>query len=97
MTELHRIVIRRRVAVFRNWAHCYETGPQACIDALEDYFVRNKDDRRFRVENPRRAAEEFLELLRGYSHLKMLLGIEKAPSARDIDARIDSAVRHVLV
>jgi TetR/AcrR family transcriptional repressor of mexJK operon len=74
----------------------YETGPQACIDALEDYFVRHKGDRRFKVENPRRSAEEFLELLRGYSHLKMLLGIEKAPSARDIEARIESAVRHVM-
>ena len=49
-----------------------------------------------RSQNPRRSAEEFLELLRGYSHLKMLLGIEKAPSARDIEARIDSAVKHVL-
>ena len=50
-----------------------------------------------RSSDPRRAAEEFLELLRGYSHLKMLLGIEKAPSARDIEARIDSAVQHVMV
>lgn len=96
-TELHRIVIAESRRFPKLGALFYETGPQACIDALGDYFVRNKDDRRFRVENPRRAAEEFLELLRGYSHLKMLLGIEKAPSARDIDARIDSAVRHVLV
>jgi hypothetical protein len=96
-TELHRIVIAESRRFPKLGLLFYETGPKACIDALEDYFIRNKDDRRFRVENPRRAAEEFLELLRGYSHLKMLLGIEKAPSARDIDARIDSAVKHVLV
>jgi TetR/AcrR family transcriptional repressor of mexJK operon len=94
--ELHRIVIAESRRFPKLGRLFYKTGPQACIDALEDYFVRNKNDRRFRIENPRRAAEEFLELLRGYSHLKMLLGIEKAPSARDIDARIDSAVRHVL-
>jgi TetR/AcrR family transcriptional repressor of mexJK operon len=94
--ELHRIVIAESRRFPKLGALFYETGPQACIDALEDYFVRHKGDRRFKVENPRRSAEEFLELLRGYSHLKMLLGIEKAPSARDIEARIESAVRHVM-
>lgn len=94
--ELHRIVIAESRRFPKLGKLFYETGPQACIDALEDYFVRNKRDRRLKVQNPRRSAEEFLELLRGYSHLKMLLGIEKAPSARDIEARIDSAVRHVL-
>jgi len=94
--ELHRIVIAESRRFPKLGRLFYQNGPQACIDALEAYFVRNKDDRRLKVENPRRAAEEFLELLRGYSHLKMLLGIEKAPSARDIDARIDSAVKHVL-
>jgi TetR/AcrR family transcriptional repressor of mexJK operon len=94
--ELHRIVIAESRRFPKLGRLFYETGPQACIDALEDYFVRHKIDRRFKVENPRRSAEEFLELLRGYSHLKMLLGIDKAPSKRDIDARIESAVRHVL-
>jgi TetR/AcrR family transcriptional repressor of mexJK operon len=95
-TELHRIVIAESRRFPKLGALFYETGPQACIDALEDYFVRNKGDRRLKVENPRRSAEEFLELLRGYSHLKMLLGIDKAPPARDIEARIESAVRHVM-
>jgi TetR/AcrR family transcriptional repressor of mexJK operon len=95
-TELHRIVIAESRRFPKLGALFYETGPQACIDALEDYLIRHRQDRRFRVEDPRRSAEEFLELLRGYSHLKMLLGIEKAPSSRDIDARIESAVRHVM-
>lgn len=95
-TELHRIVIAESRRFPKLGALFYETGPQACIDALEDYLIGHRQDRRFRVEDPRRSAEEFLELLRGYSHLKMLLGIEKAPSSRDIDARIESAVRHVM-
>ena len=95
--ELHRIVIAESRRFPKLGKLFYRTGPQACIDALEAYFVRHKGDRRFKVDHPRRTAEEFLELLRGYSHLKMLLGIEKSPSVRDIDARIDSAVRHVLV
>lgn len=96
-TELHRIVIAESRRFPKLGVLFYDTGPRACIDALEEYFVRHGDDRRFKVSDPRRSAEEFLELLRGYSHLKMLLGIENAPSAHDIDARIESAVRHVLI
>lgn len=96
-TELHRIVIAESRRFPKLGRLFYDTGPQACIDALESYFIRHRDDPALKVTDPRRAAEEFLELLRGYAHLKMLLGIDKAPAARDIDARIDSAVRHVMV
>lgn len=96
-TELHRIVIAESRRFPKLGRLFYETGPQACIDALEDYFRRHRDDPELKVADPRRAAEEFLELLRGYSHLKMLLGIEKGPQAEEIDERIESAVRHVMV
>ena len=95
--ELHRIVIAESRRFPKLGRLFYQTGPQACIDALESYFIRHRNEPALKVTDPRRAAEEFLELLRGYSHLKMLLGIDKAPSARDIEARIDSAVRHVMV
>jgi TetR/AcrR family transcriptional repressor of mexJK operon len=58
--------------------------------------VRHKGNPSLKVADPRRSAEEFLELLRGYSHLKMLLGIEKRPSKRDVDVRIERAVQHIL-
>jgi TetR/AcrR family transcriptional repressor of mexJK operon len=95
--ELHRIVIAECRRFPKLGRLFYETGPQSCIDSLEAYFVRHRNDQMLKVSDPHRAAEEFLELLRGYSHLKMLLGIDKAPSARDIEARIESAVRHVMV
>ena len=72
-------------------------GRRSCIDALVGYFERNRNDPRFRITDPLRAAEEFLELLRGYAHLRVLLKIESGPSRREIAARIDGAVRHVLV
>ncbi|MGD9922524.1 MAG: TetR/AcrR family transcriptional regulator [Pseudorhodoplanes sp.] len=95
--ELHRIVIAECRRFPKLGRLFYETGPQACIDALEAHFIRHRDDPALKVRDPRRAAEEFLELLRGYSHLKMLLGIDKGPSARDVEARIDAALRHVMV
>lgn len=94
--ELHRIVIAESRRFPKLGQLFYQTGPQACIDALEAFFIRHKGNPNLKVNDPRRSAEEFLELLRGYSHLKMLLGIEREPSKRDVDARIESAVRHIL-
>lgn len=94
--ELHRIVIAEARRFPKLGRLFYETGPQACIDALERYFIAHRSDPALTIGEPRRTAEEFLELLRGYSHLKMLLGIDKGPSAREIDARIDAALRHVM-
>jgi TetR/AcrR family transcriptional repressor of mexJK operon len=94
--ELHRIVIsesRRFPALGRLF---YRSGPEACIAMLAAYFERHKGRRTLNLRNPRRSAEEFLELLRGYAHLRVLLGLQKAPSARELEERIDGAVRHVL-
>jgi TetR/AcrR family transcriptional repressor of mexJK operon len=94
--ELHRIVIAESRRFPELGQLFYQTGPQVLIDALEAYFVRHKGNPSLKVADPRRSAEEFLELLRGYSHLKMLLGIEKRPSKRDVDVRIERAVQHIL-
>jgi TetR/AcrR family transcriptional regulator, mexJK operon transcriptional repressor len=45
---------------------------------------------------PRRLAAEFLDIVRGYPHLRVLLGIDKAPSSGEMRSRVESAVRHVL-
>ena len=94
--ELHRIVIAESRRFPQLGQLFYQTGPQTCIDALEAYFLRHKSDERLKVCDPRRTAEEFLELLRGYSHLRMLLGIDKGPTPATVDARIDSALKLVL-
>jgi TetR/AcrR family transcriptional repressor of mexJK operon len=94
--ELHRIVIAesRRFPSLGRFFYAY--GPQVCIDALARYFERNRNDTHFRIADPLRAAEEFLELLRGYAHLRVLLKIDRAPGRREIAARVHAAVRHVL-
>jgi TetR/AcrR family transcriptional regulator, mexJK operon transcriptional repressor len=94
--ELHRIVIsesRRFPALGRLF---YRSGPEACIAMLAAYLEHHKRRRTLNLRNPRRSAEEFLELLRGYAHLRVLLGLQKAPSARELEERIDGAVRHIV-
>ncbi|HKS83928.1 MAG TPA: TetR/AcrR family transcriptional regulator [Pseudolabrys sp.] len=94
--ELHRIVVAESKRFPNLGRFFYTYGPQVCIDVLVRYFERNRDNPRFRVSDPLRASEEFLELLRGYGHLRVLLGIDRRLARREIAARIEAAVRHVL-
>jgi TetR/AcrR family transcriptional repressor of mexJK operon len=94
--ELHRTVVAESRRFPELGRLFYRSGPEACISMLAAYFERHKKRRTLSVRNPRRTAEEFLELLRGYAHLRALLGLEKSPSPREIEARIEGAVAHVL-
>ncbi|MCK9914624.1 TetR/AcrR family transcriptional regulator C-terminal domain-containing protein [Microbacteriaceae bacterium K1510] len=94
--ELHRIVIAESSRFPKLGELFYASGPQVCIEVLARYLKQNRNDPRFRIGDPTRTAEEFLELLRGYGHLRVLLKISKALTPQEIEARITGAVRHVL-
>ena len=94
--ELHRIVIaesRRFPALGRLF---YKSGPEACIAMLAAYLERHSSRKTLNLRNPRRTAEEFLELLRGYAHLRVLLGVQKTLSAQELEENIEGAVQHIL-
>ena len=94
--ELHRIVIaesRRFPALGRLF---YKSGPETCIAMLAAYLERHSSRKTLNLRNPRRTAEEFLELLRGYAHLRVLLGVQKTLSAHELEENIEGAVQHIL-
>jgi TetR/AcrR family transcriptional repressor of mexJK operon len=94
--ELHRIVVAESRRFPELGRLFYQSGPQATIAMLELYLRRHRSAGLIRRGSPRRLAEEFLDLIRGYPHLRLLLGIDKAPSAQEIRQRIDGAVNHLL-
>jgi TetR/AcrR family transcriptional repressor of mexJK operon len=94
--ELHRIVVAEGHRFSKLARLFYTTGPEQCIEVLDKYLSSKRKDPRFKLRDTRRAAEEFLELLRGYAHLRVLLGLETAPSRREVEARVAAAVQHIL-
>lgn len=93
---LHRIVVAESKRFPQLGALFYEGGPQGSIGVLADYLTRHARHPDLRIDDPWRAAEEFLELLRGYTHLRLLLGIKPKPSAKELDERVARAVNHLL-
>lgn len=94
--ELHRIVVAETRRFPRLGRLFYRSGPEACIGMLALYLRRHRKTGRLGGTSPRRLAEEFLDLIRGYPHLRVLLGVDTRRSEREMRRRIGRAVRHVL-
>lgn len=93
---LHRIVIAEAHRFPDLGRLFYESGPQANVELLERYFRKHRHDPALRVTDPRKSAEEFMSILRGYEHMRALLGLDDALTPRKVSACIERAMRHVL-
>lgn len=68
-------------------------GAKPCRDALQAYFAACHEAGTLTIENPEEAAQMLYGLAIGNIHIERLLGIGKAPSRAELDARIDRAIR----
>ncbi len=93
---LHRIVVAESRRFPELGRLFYDSGPGGSIRALAEHFARHRRDPALKIRTPRLAAEEFLELLRGYDHMRALLRVGRGPSPRGVRQRIERAIDHVL-
>jgi len=61
----------------------YQSGPQAALTQLEDYFRRLNESGSFNIADPVFAADAFFSMLRGDLHVRCLLTKTLRPSAND--------------
>jgi TetR/AcrR family transcriptional regulator, mexJK operon transcriptional repressor len=95
--QLHRIVVAECIRFPDLGMLFFERGPKRAIDALTRYLKEHRGDPQLRSGlDPEAAAVAFLDLLRGYAHMKALLGIEAAPSSGERRKRIAAALAQVL-
>ncbi|MGH7005517.1 MAG: TetR/AcrR family transcriptional regulator C-terminal domain-containing protein, partial [Alphaproteobacteria bacterium] len=53
-------------------------------------------DPSLRIPDAKQAAAEFMALLRGYEHMRALLGLDGPPPRRTLDRQVARAVDHLL-
>jgi TetR/AcrR family transcriptional repressor of mexJK operon len=58
----------------------YQSGPQAALTQLEDYFRRLNESGRFNIADPVFAADAFFSMLKGDLHCRCLLSKTLRPS-----------------
>ncbi len=71
----------------------FDAGPCRGWQRLADYLERMTAQGVLRVDDPQRAASQFLDLCKSGLHLRMLLGEREPPSREEIERNLDSAVR----
>jgi TetR/AcrR family transcriptional regulator, mexJK operon transcriptional repressor len=95
--SLYRVVLAeapRFPALGRNF---YESGPNLVAQALADYLARQHVLGSLDVPSPRVSAEQFIGMVLGQTHVRMLLAItEAAPEPPERDHIVELAVQTFL-
>lgn len=92
--QLHRVVIAESGRFPALGKLFYEQGPLRSMGLLAVFIKRHPQHFGTKSKNSERAAMEFMSLLRGYTHLKALLG--QKPSSAEIKAAVDGALSFLL-
>ncbi len=92
---LHRVVVAESRRFPELGRMFYDRGPAANVATLAAYLARNADGG-LGAGEAERLAGEFMSLLRGYEHMRALLGLEGPPSPRQCQRQVARAVEHVL-
>ncbi|MBI2254858.1 MAG: TetR/AcrR family transcriptional regulator [Proteobacteria bacterium] len=70
----------------------YETGPRTFKRWLTQYLAEAVAHGDLKIENPRLAAEQFCQMVRGPLYMQVLLGITDDPESLSVDTVVDGAV-----
>ena len=92
VAAVHRLVISEGVRFPELGRTFYEIGPREGVDRLAVFLHREMLADRVLVADPHRAAEQFLDLVKGGLHQRRLWGVIDAPSDADIAANVEAAV-----
>ncbi|NQU71739.1 MAG: TetR/AcrR family transcriptional regulator [Rhodospirillales bacterium] len=93
---LHRVVIAEAERFPELGRLFYESGPARNIQTLADYLARHGVEWKLEHENSVEAAESFMEQLRGYTHLRIMLGVAPALGDMEREALIARVVKRFL-
>jgi AcrR family transcriptional regulator len=74
----------------------HRAGPDRGTSSLERWIGAQAKAGRLQIEDVHHTARMLMGMTLGATHIKLLLGIEQAPTERELDASIRSAVRTFL-
>jgi TetR/AcrR family transcriptional repressor of mexJK operon len=74
----------------------WRAGPERSRTQIEGFLNRAAEAGTLEIADFRRAAEQFIALLRGDIHLRQMLRLDKPPAAAELDAAAKSSVETFL-
>ncbi|MEO1207543.1 MAG: TetR/AcrR family transcriptional regulator [Pseudomonadota bacterium] len=89
---LFRIVIGEVSRFPKLGTSMFERGPERAYAQVGKYISAQVDGGTFKPVDPDLAARQLLEMIKGDMHLRALLGARRAPSGKEIERHVSSAV-----
>ncbi|MGE0718851.1 MAG: TetR/AcrR family transcriptional regulator [Alphaproteobacteria bacterium] len=77
--DLYRVVVAEAPRQPELGHAFYAAGPDRIAEALARYLAAQADAGRLAVDDPRLAAEQFLGMLVGHHHVRLLMGVRTEP------------------
>ncbi len=90
---LYRVVLAESARFPELGVSFYRSGPDRLAGALTGFLADQHIRGTLDVPNPRLAAEQFVGMVLGHIHLRLLLGIAPAPSPEERERSVAQAVR----
>jgi TetR/AcrR family transcriptional regulator, mexJK operon transcriptional repressor len=91
--SLHRVMISQAGQNSRLAEVFFGAGPRATLQEMESFLRQAGAAGSLRVDDPSRAAEHFLCLLKGVRHLRVLVGLCNVPTPAERDEHVHEVVQ----
>jgi TetR/AcrR family transcriptional repressor of mexJK operon len=91
--ELHRVMVARANTDPMLGQLFFNSGPQRLINGMHGLLGKAVAQGKLQINDPQRAAEHFLALLKGVDHFQLLLGCCAVPSTEENTRHINEVVQ----
>ena len=90
--SLHRMMIAQTSIDIQQSELFFKVGPERMLTEMQEFLVKANSSGRLNIAQVEHAAEHFFCLLKGLSHMRVLMGLSKAPSKQAREKHVAEVV-----
>lgn len=90
--SLHRMMIAQTSIDIQQSELFFKVGPERMLCEMQEFLVKANSSGRLNIEQAEHAAEHFFCLLKGLSHMRVLMGLSKAPDKQAREKHVAEVV-----
>jgi TetR/AcrR family transcriptional repressor of mexJK operon len=90
--SLHRMMIAQASIDIEHSELFFKAGPERMLSEMQALLVKADKSGRLNIDQPKQAAQHFFCLLKGLSHMRVLMGLCKPPSKLAREKHVNEVV-----
>ncbi|HWS40971.1 MAG TPA: TetR/AcrR family transcriptional regulator [Arenimonas sp.] len=90
--SLHRMMIAQSSIDIEHSELFFKAGPERMLSEMQALLVKADKSGQLKIDQPKHAAQHFFCLLKGLSHMRVLMGLSKPPSKIAREKHVEEVV-----